>query len=177
MDVARPDLARRRRRRRILYSVAGLGALVVITIGLSRLKPAAPLVENAWPDTVKRATSENPMLLNVRGNGTLVPEEILWIPTLSAGRVERILILPGARVKPDTVLVELSNPDVDQAAFDAESQLKGAEADMANLRVQLDSQKLTEEATVAMAQANYSGAIGKGDCAALKRFHASSNSP
>ena len=158
MDVARPDIARRRRRRRILYSVAGLGALVVITIGLSRLKPAAPLVENAWPDTVKRATSENPMLLNVRGNGTLVPEEILWIPTLSAGRVERILILPGARVKPDTVLVELSNPDVDQAAFDAESQLKGAEADMANLRVQLDSQKLTEEATVAMAQANYSGA-------------------
>ena len=158
MDVARPDIARRRRRRRILYSVAGLGALVVITIGLSRLKPAAPLVENAWPDTVKRATSENPMLLSVRGNGTLVPEEILWIPTLSAGRVERILILPGARVKPDTVLVELSNPDVDQAAFDAESQLKGAEADMANLRVQLDSQKLTEEATVAMAQANYSGA-------------------
>ena len=158
MDVARPDIARRRRRRRILYSVAGLGALVVITIGLSRLKPAAPLVENAWPDTVKRATSENPMLLNVRGNGTLVPEEILWIPTLSAGRVERILVLPGARVKADTVLVELSNPDVDQAAFDAESQLKGAEADMANLRVQLDSQKLTEEAMVAMAQANYSGA-------------------
>ena len=158
MDVARPDIARRRRRRRILYSVAGLGALVVITIGLSRLKPAAPLVENAWPDTVKRATSENPMLLNVRGNGTLVPEEILWIPTLSAGRVERILILPGARVKPDTVLVELSNPDVDQAAFDAESQLKGAEADMANLRVQLDSQKLAEEAMVAMSQANYSGA-------------------
>ncbi len=158
MDVARPDIARRRRRRRILYSVAGLGALFVITIGLSRLKPAAPLVENAWPDTVKRATSENPMLLNVRGNGTLVPEEILWIPTLSAGRVERILILPGARVKPDTVLVELSNPDVDQAAFDAESQLKGAEADMANLHVQLDSQKLTEEAMVATAQANYSGA-------------------
>jgi len=154
MDVARPDIARRRRRRRILYSVASLGALVVITIGLSRLKPAAPLVENAWPDTVKRGE----MLRQVRGNGTLVPEEILWIPTVSAGRVERILILPGARVKADTVLVELSNPDVDQAAFDAESQLKGAEADMVNLRVQLDSQKLTEEATVATAQANYSSA-------------------
>src|SRR5437660_5198890 len=154
MDVARPDIARRRRRHRILYSFAGLGALVVITIGLSRLKPAAPLVENPWPDTVKRGE----MLRQVRGNGTLVPEEILWIPTLSAGRVERILVLPGARVKADTVLVELSNPDVDQAAFDAESQLKGAEADMANLRVQLDSQKLTEEALVPMAQANYSGA-------------------
>src|SRR2546430_2750873 len=154
MDVARPDLARRRRRRRILYSVAGLGALVVITIGLSRLKPAAPLVENPWPDTVKRGQ----MLRQVRGNGTLVPEEILWIPTLSAGRVERIMVLPGARVKADTVLVELSNPDVDQAAFDAESQLTGAEADRANLRVQLDSQKLTEEAIVATAQANYSSA-------------------
>src|SRR5438552_7046190 len=154
MDIARPDVARKRRRKRILYSVAGLSALVVITIGLSRLKPAAPLVENPWPDTVKRGE----MLRQVRGNGTLVPEEILWIPTLCAGRVERIMVLPGAAVKADTVLVELSNPDVDQAAFDAESQLKGAEADMANLRVQLDSQKLTEEAMVAMAQANYSGA-------------------
>ena len=154
MDVARPDIARKRRRRRILYSTGGLALLVVITIGLSRLKPAAPLVENPWTDTVKRGE----MLRQVRGNGTLVPEEILWIPTLSAGRVERILVLPGARVKADTVLVELSNPDVDQAAFDAESQLKGAEADMANLRVQLDSQKLTEEGMVATAQANYSGA-------------------
>ena len=154
MDIARPDQARKRRRKRILYSVAGLSALVVITIGLSRLKPAAPLVENPWPDTVKRGE----MLRQVRGNGTLVPEEILWIPTLSAGRVVRILVLPGARVKADTVLVELSNPDVDQAAFDAESQLKGAEADMINLRVQLDSQKLTGEGTVATAQANYSGA-------------------
>src|SRR3989442_13902456 len=139
MDVARPDIARRRRRRRILYSVAGLGALVVITIGLSRLKPAAPLVENTWPDTVKRATSENPMLLNVRGNGTLVPEEILWIPTLSAGRVERILVLPGAAVKADSVLVELSNPEVEQAVFDAEWQLRAAEAELANLRGQLDT--------------------------------------
>jgi HlyD family secretion protein len=154
MDIARPDQARKRRRKRILYSVAGLSALVVITIGLSRLKPAAPLVENPWPDTVKRGE----MLRQVRGNGTLVPEEILWIPTLSAGRVVRILVLPGARVKADTVLVELSNPDVDQAAFDAESQLKGAEADMVNIRVQLDSQKLTGEGTVATAQANYSGA-------------------
>ena len=134
MDIPRPDQARKKRRRRILYSLAGLGALVVITIGLSRLRPAAPLVENAWPDTVKRATSENPMLLNVRGNGTLVPEEILWIPALSAGRVKRILVLPGAAVKADTVLVELNNPEVEQAAFDAEWQLKGAEAEQANLR-------------------------------------------
>ena len=143
MDIPRPDQARKKRRRRILYSVAGLGALVVITIGLSRLKPAAPLVENTWPDTVKRATSENPMLLNVRGNGTLVPEEILWIPTLSAGRVERILVLPGAAVKADTVLVELSNPEVEQVAFDAEWQLQAAEAQLTKLKVQLDSERLT----------------------------------
>src|SRR5438034_9121098 len=158
MDVARPDIARKKRRRRILYSLAGLGALVVITIGLSRLKPAAPLVENAWPDTVRGATSGNPRLLNVRGNGTLVPEEILWIPALSAGRVKRILVLPGAAVKADTVLVELNNPEVEQAAFDAEWQLKGAEAEQANLRVQLETQKLSQQAIAASAQANYNNA-------------------
>src|SRR5437763_12484001 len=138
MDIPRPDQARKKRRRRILYSLAGLGALVVITIGLSRLKPAAPLVENAWPDTVKRATSENPMLLNVRGNGTLVPEEILWIPALSAGRVKRILVLPGAAVKADTVLVELSNPEVEQVAFDAEWQLTTSEAAVDRIHVWLE---------------------------------------
>src|SRR5437667_130555 len=158
MDIPRPDQARKKRRRRILYSLAGVGALVLITIGLSRLKPAAPLVENTWPDTVKRATSENPMLVNVRGNGTLVPEEILWIPTLSAGRVQRILVLPGAAVKADTVLVELSNPEVEQAAFDAEWQLKGAEAEQANLRVQLNTQRLNQQSAVAIAQAAYNSA-------------------
>src|SRR2546421_2337518 len=151
MDITRPDLARKKRRRRILYSLSGLLVLVVITIGLSRLKPAAPLVETPWPDTVKRGE----MLRNVRGNGTLVPEEILWIPTLNAGRVERILVLPGAAVKADTVLVELSNPEVEQAAFDAEWQLKATSAELANLRVQLDTQRLNQQAAVAVAHANY----------------------
>src|SRR5438876_11326719 len=154
MDIPRPDQARKKRRKRILYSVAGLGVLVLITIGLSRLKPAAPLVENPWPDTVKRGE----MLRQVRGNGALVPEEILWIPTLSAGRVERILVLPGAAVKADTVLVELSNPEVEQAAFDAEWQLKGAEAEQANLRVQLNTQRLNQQSAVAIAQAAYNSA-------------------
>jgi len=158
MDIPRPDQARKKRRRRILYSLAGLGALVVITVALSRLKPAAPLVENPWPDTVKRATSENPFLRQVRGNGVLVPEEILWIPTLNAGRVERILVLPGAAVKADTVLVELNNPEVEQAAFEAEWQLKGAEAEQANLRVQLDTQRLNQQSAVAIAQAAYNSA-------------------
>src|SRR5437667_1141757 len=154
MDVARPDIARRRRRRRILYSIVGLGVLVVITIGLSRLKPAAPLVENTWPDTVKRGE----MLRQVRGNGTLVPEHILWIPTLNAGRVENILVLPGAAVKADTVLIELSNPEVEQAAFDAQWQLKAAEAELTNLQVQLDTARLTQQAAVATSQANYNSA-------------------
>src|SRR5438093_13268355 len=154
MDIARPDVARKRRRKRILYSVAGLSALVLITIGLSRLKPAAPLVENTWPDTVKRGE----MLVNVRGNGTLVPEEILWIPALSAGRVKLILVLPGAAVKADTVLVELSNPEVEQSAFDAEWQLKGGEAEQANLRVQVDTQRLNQQSAVAIAQASYNSA-------------------
>ncbi|TMQ00974.1 MAG: HlyD family efflux transporter periplasmic adaptor subunit [Verrucomicrobia bacterium] len=154
MDIARPDQARKKRRRRILYSIVGLGVLVVITIGLSRLKPAAPLVENTWPDTVKRGE----MLRQVRGNGTLVPEHILWIPTLNAGRVENILVLPGAAVKADTVLIELSNPEVEQAAFDAQWQLKAAEAELTNLQVQLDTARLTQQAAVATSQANYNSA-------------------
>src|ERR1051326_8420109 len=154
MDIARPDQARKKRRRRILYTAAGLAAIVLITIGLSRLKPAAPLVENAWTDTVKQGE----MLCQVRGNGTLVPEEILWIPTLTAGRVERILVLPGAAVKADTVLVELSYPDVEQAAFDAEWQLQGAEAELANLKVQLNTARLNQQSAVAIAQASYNSA-------------------
>jgi HlyD family secretion protein len=94
------------------------------------------------------------MLRQVRGNGTLLPEDIRWIPTISAGRVERILVLPGAAVKAESVLVELSNPELEQAVFEAESQAKAAKAEMANLRVQLESQKLTQRATVATAQAN-----------------------
>jgi HlyD family secretion protein len=114
----------------------GAAAVVaLVTLGLSRLQPAAPLVEKSyvWMDSVKRGE----MLRQVRGNGTLVPEDIRWIPTINQGRVERILVLPGARVKADTVLVELSNPEVKQAAFDAEWQIKGAEAQLANVRVQL----------------------------------------
>jgi HlyD family secretion protein len=154
MDVAvSPTLRRRRRVRRWLILAAGGITLALITFGLSRLRPAAPGVEKAslYLGTVERGE----MLRQVRGNGVLVPEDIRWIPTINAGRVERIKVLPGARVEADTVLVELSNPDVDQAAFDAEWQLKGAEADLANTRVQMASQRLTQEATVAGAMANY----------------------
>ena len=156
MDIPRPDQARKKRRRRIAAVLGSLLVISLITVGLAHLKPAAPPVERGSLlfDTVKRGQ----LLRQVRGNGTLVPQEIRWIPTINQGRVERIVVLPGARVKGDTVLVELSNPDVTQAAFDAESLVKTAEADLANLRVQLDSQKLTQRSVVATAQANYSSA-------------------
>ena len=156
MDIARPDQARKKRRRRIAAVCGALLLIALISVGLSQLKPAAPPVERGSLlfDTVKRGQ----LLRQVRGNGTLVPQEIRWIPTINQGRVERILVFPGAKVKADTVLVELSNPEVTQAVFDADALVKTAEADMANLRVQLDSQKLTQRSAVATARANYSSA-------------------
>ncbi|HWH70780.1 MAG TPA: hypothetical protein VNT26_15425, partial [Candidatus Sulfotelmatobacter sp.] len=108
MDIQRQSEAGQRRIRRTLYSLGGLMLLAALTIGLSKLKPAAPAVEKAaiWTDTVKRGS----MLREVRGNGTLVPVEIRWVPTPNSGRVERIRVLPGAAVQADTILVELSNP-------------------------------------------------------------------
>jgi HlyD family secretion protein len=107
-----------------------------------------------WIDTVKRGQ----MVREVRGDGALVPEDIRWIPSINAGRVERILVLPGARVQADTTLVELSNPAVDQEAFEAQWQLKGAEAELANLHVQMKTEQLTLKKAVATAEADYSSA-------------------
>ncbi len=154
MDIARPELARKRRRRRIVYSTLGLIALGAVTLGLARLKPAAPSVDKAqvWTDTVKRGDIPR----QVRGNGTLVPEEIHWIPTTTPGRVERILVLPGAEVKANTILVELTNPEVEQAAFDAEWQLKGGQAQYNKLKVQLESESLSEAAQAAQLNADCS---------------------
>ena len=156
MDIPRQHQARKKRRRRTILFLVGLAVTTLITVSLARLEPAPPAVERAslLIDDVKRGE----LVRQVRGNGVLVPEEIRWLPTINPGRVERILVWPGTRVKADSVLVELSNPEVEQAALDAESQLKGAEADLANLKVQLESQRLTQESTVATAQANYSSA-------------------
>jgi HlyD family secretion protein len=99
------------------------------------------------------------MLRNVQGNGTLVPEEIHWIPAVTAGRVERILVLPGAVVKANAVLVELTNPEVEHAAFEAEWQLKQAEAQAAKLRVQLESDRLSQEAAATAIKADCSVAL------------------
>src|SRR5262249_18489079 len=105
MDIPRPSAARDRQRRRIIYAVAGVGLVAVVSMGLSPLKPAAPTVERAtvWVDTVKRG----PMLRQVRGLGTLVPVEIRWIPAVTEGRVDQIPVLPGTAVKPDTLLLQL----------------------------------------------------------------------
>lgn len=162
MDVpVSPARQKKRRRRRWLLGSSIVAVLALVTLGLSRLQPTAPLVEKSslWLDTVKRGE----MLRQVRGNGTLVPEDIRWLPTVNAGRVERILVLPGERVKADTVLVELSNPALEQAVFEAESQLKAAQADLTNLKVQLGSQKLTQQAAVATAEANYTTAKSEFD--------------
>jgi HlyD family secretion protein len=157
MDVpVSPAVRQRRQRRRWLAVVAGGVVLVAITLGLMQLAPAAPLVEKSsvLVDTVKRGE----LLRQVRGNGSLVPEEIRWVPALSAGRVEQIFVWPGTAVKADTILVELNNPEVDQAALDAQSQLRSAEAELSNLRLTLQSQRLTQEAAVATAEANYMAA-------------------
>jgi HlyD family secretion protein len=157
MDVPiSAEVRKRRRARRWWIAGAVAVALTVVGAGLSHLKPAVPSVEKAslFMDTVKRGE----MLCQVRGNGTLIPQDTRWIPTLNAGRVEHILVLPGASVTNDTVLVELTNPDVDQAVFDTDWQLKGAEADMAKLRVQLKTDELTERKAVATAEADYSNA-------------------
>jgi HlyD family secretion protein len=153
MDIPREGLARKRRIRRVLYSLGGLVAILLISLGLSRLKPAAPSVERStvWPGTVKRGE----MLRNVHGLGTLVPEDIRWIPAANEGRVDRILWLPGKVVKADTILLELSNPEIELAMFNAEWQLKAAEAGYTDLRVQLESERLDQQAVTARVEAEY----------------------
>jgi HlyD family secretion protein len=147
MDVARPDLARKKRRRRLILSILSLVAVAAVTLGLSQLDPAAPTVEKGsiWTDTVKRGE----MLRQVRGNGSLVPEQIQFVQSETDGRVERILVKPGAQVTPETVIMELSNAELKQEVFDAEYEVKIGEAQIAKLKVQLESERLTQKALFA----------------------------
>ncbi len=137
----------------MIIGVVSIVILAAITLGLSRLKPAAPTVEKAtvWVDTVKRGL----MLRQVRGTGTLVPELIQWIPAASEGRVERILVLPGSRVQADTVLLELSNPELELQARDAELLLKAAEAEYENIRAGLESKKMDQQTDAARVKSDY----------------------
>jgi HlyD family secretion protein len=150
MDFPRPFAARARRRRQILYAGIGVALIAAITMGVSKLKPAAPSLDRSslWIDTVKRG----PMVRQVHGLGTLTPEEIRWIPTITDGRVEKILVRPGTPVKADTVLVILSNPTVEQQAFDAEWKLRAEEAQYHNLEVTLQSQVLDQQANAVKAE-------------------------
>ncbi len=153
MDFPREGEAAKRRRKRIAYGALGFGSIVLATAGISRLRPAPPEVDRStvWVDTVKRG----PLEIEVRGLGTLVPESILWIPAPVDGRVERVEVLPGTAVKAETVLLTLSNPELEQAALDAEWQLKQAEADHSSLKAQLDNQLLDQRATGATVKSDY----------------------
>jgi HlyD family secretion protein len=147
VDIARPDLLEAKKRRRMVWTVAGGLALTLMGIGVSRLRPAAPSVERATVvlDTVRRGE----MVREVRGLGTLVPEEIRWIPALTEARVERLVLLPGTKVTPESVVLELSNPELETQASDAESQARAAEARYTELKVRLQSQLLDQRAVAA----------------------------
>jgi HlyD family secretion protein len=156
MDIARPSNAKQKRIRRAVYAGAGLLAVVLVTVGLSRLRPAAPTVDAAtlWPDTVKRG----PMVREVHGLGTLTPEDIRWIPATTTANVDTIVVRPGTTVKADTVILELSNPQLEQQLQDARLKLQSAEAALASLRVQMANDLLTLRATAASISADYNKA-------------------
>ena len=153
-DVARdPVILRNKRLRRIVYSIAALLVVTVVSVALARMEPAAPSVDRATLliDTVKRG----PFVRQVRGLGTLVPEDTRWLPATTDGRVERIVLRPGAVVRPDSIILELSNPQVEQEALNARLALQSAEAALENLRVQLQNDLLTQQSQVASIEAEY----------------------
>jgi HlyD family secretion protein len=153
MDVPRPHVAKQKRKRRIIIIAASVFGLILVTFALSRLKPAVPSVDRStvWIDTVKRG----PMVRQVRGLGTLVPQEIRWIAANTEGRVEKIVVRPGAHVEPDTILLELTSPELEQAARDAELQFKAAEAELTTLRATLQRQLLEQESSAARVHSEY----------------------
>jgi len=153
MDIARPDIARKKKKQRLIYAALAGVAVLGLSFAVSRLKPAAPTVERnlVWIDTVKRG----PMVRQVRGLGTLVPEEIRWIAARTQGRVERIILRPGAEVTPDSIILELSNPNVVEAFNSAESQLLSAEAQLTNLRITLERNLLDAESFAAQARSAF----------------------
>jgi len=158
MDIARPELKRQKRRRQIIWSIAALVILVGVTVGISRLKPAAPTVDRStiWTDTVKRG----PMLRQVRGLGSLIPshEDVRQIPAETEATVIRIDKLPGSPVTADTVLVEMVNPQLEQEALDAQLQVKAAEAEYQSLKVKLQSDLMDQRAGAATVNADYNEA-------------------
>jgi len=159
MDIQRPaSVAQGKKRKQIMMGVVGLLVVGLVSVVLARLKPAAPTVERAtvWVDTVKRG----PMLRQVRGLGTLVPvdEARRWVPASTQGRVERIVLRPGVQVTPDTIVLELSDPQVQQALNDADQQLRASEADFNSLKARLDAETLNQRAQAAIVRADFQNA-------------------
>jgi HlyD family secretion protein len=158
LDVIREGVARKKRIRAAIIAGSVLAGIAAISFGLSRLEPAAPNVNRAtvWMDAVKRGE----MVRQVRGPGTLVvtPEAIRWVAARTRGRVERRVLLPGVDVKPDTVILELSNPELDQQLREASYQLQAQEAELADLRIRLESQILNQRAAAAGVASEYNQA-------------------
>jgi multidrug efflux pump subunit AcrA (membrane-fusion protein) len=155
MDISRPDIKVKKRRRQIVAIAIGLVVVGVVTFFVMRLKPASPTVDRSvvWQDTVKRG----PMVVQVRGLGTLVPREdaIRQIPAQTEATVVRIRTLPGSIVRPDTVLMELSDPQLSQEAIDAGLSLKKARADLSNIQVKVQSDLMAQKSAAATVNADY----------------------
>jgi HlyD family secretion protein len=155
MDIVREDFAKNRRRKRVILAVAGAAGILVITLGLSRLKPAAPSVDRStvWIDVVKKG----PMVRQVRGPGSLVPEAegIRQIASYTDARVERLLMQPGSKVQPTTVLLEMSNPELERDALDASWQLKAAQAELVNTKVRLQKDLMDQQAAAATVESDF----------------------
>jgi multidrug resistance efflux pump len=150
MDIPREPA---KKHKKYIWPGIGLLAIVAVTVGVSRLEKRAPTVPRAtlWIDSVRRGE----LLREVSGNGTLVPENIRWISAVTSGRVEQILVRPGATVQPNTVLMVLTNPDVQMEQLNAQRQLSAEEAALVNLRTSLETQRLQQEAAVSNAKAAY----------------------
>jgi multidrug resistance efflux pump len=151
MDVPRDQTGRNRKR--WILGIAGALVLIVVSVALARLEPAAPAVDEdvVFTGSVERGT----MIRQVRGPGTLVPEHVRWVSAVTAGRVERRLVEPGAEVQAGTVIMELSNPDVQLQALEAERQLASAQAGLVELRTSLQSQRLNQAEQVAQLRSQF----------------------
>src|SRR6202046_4451920 len=158
MDISRPDIKKKKRRQQIIWGAVAVVVVAAIGFFVTRLKPASPTVDRAtvWTDTVQRG----PLLRQVRGPGTLVPREdkIRLIPAETEATVVRIRVLPGAKVEPDTLLMDLVDPTVQQELLDAQLQLKAAQADLTNIRAKLQSDLMTQKAAAATVGADFSQA-------------------
>jgi len=161
MDIARPDLVVAKRRKRQLWTAVSVVLFALAAFGISRLEPAAPTVDagTVWIETVKRG----PMVREVRGTGTLVPVEIRWIPAVTEGRVESIVVQPGTRVTASTVILELDDPEQVQAGLDAELRLRASEAELRSLEARLESQRLEQQSVLGRTRSEYEQAKLRAD--------------